>query len=68
MILLIFLNQQTGGIDVISEVLCDPLGKEEERSEAAAVVAQITSPWVEDNHSLVLLRHQTQGIITALTG
>ena len=59
---------QTGGIEVVAEVLCDFSAPEEERSEAAAVIAQITSPWVEDNHSLMWLHNHMASIIVALTG
>ncbi|KAB7503669.1 Protein inscuteable-like protein, partial [Armadillidium nasatum] len=59
--------EKEGGVDVISEILCDAEIPEEERSEAAGVLAQITSPWVEDNHSLPCLKGHLKGIVKALT-
>ena len=38
---------QCGGVGVVSSVLCSGAYSEEERSEAAGVLAQVTSPWVD---------------------
>ncbi|XP_064098526.1 protein inscuteable homolog isoform X2 [Macrobrachium nipponense] len=60
--------EKAGGIEVVSEVLCDPECPEEERSEAAGVLAQVTSPWVENNHRLTALYEHIHSIVIALTG
>ncbi|KAK7079473.1 hypothetical protein SK128_017152 [Halocaridina rubra] len=59
---------KAGGIEVVSEVLCDLECTEEERSEAAGVLAQVTSPWVENNHHFTALHTHIRAIVTALTG
>lgn len=63
-----FLRVQAGGVEVVAEVLCDEASPEEERSEAAGVLAQVTSPWVEDNHRLAGLHDNMDAIVAALTG
>ena len=55
-------------MEVVSEVLCDIECPEEERSEASGVLAQITSPWVENNHRLTALHTHLGPIVAALTG
>ncbi|CAL4125386.1 unnamed protein product, partial [Meganyctiphanes norvegica] len=57
-----------GGIEVVSDILCDEKCPEEERSEAAGVLAQITSPWVENNLRLPALHKHMDSIVKALTG
>ncbi|XP_045130951.1 protein inscuteable homolog [Portunus trituberculatus] len=58
---------KAGGVEVVAEVLCDIECLEEERSEAAGVLAQITSPWVENNHRLAALHTHLDHIVAALT-
>lgn len=53
---------------MVAEVLCDAECTEEERSEAAGVLAQITSPWVENTHRLTALHTHLTPIVAALTG
>ncbi|XP_042873245.1 protein inscuteable homolog [Penaeus japonicus] len=60
--------EKAGGVEVVAEVLCDEECPEEERSEAAGVLAQVTSPWVEDNHRLAGLHDNMDAIVAALTG
>lgn len=55
-------------MEVVAEVLCDAECPEEERSEAAGVLAQITSPWVENTHRLAALHSHLVPIVAALTG
>ncbi|KAG0717674.1 Protein inscuteable [Chionoecetes opilio] len=52
---------------VLAEVLSQAECTEEERSEAAGVLAQITSPWVENNHRLPALHAHLPPIVAALT-
>jgi hypothetical protein len=40
----------------------------QERTEAAGVLAQVTSPWIEENHHLGGLNEHLRRIVTALTG
>ncbi|KAK3864563.1 hypothetical protein Pcinc_029765 [Petrolisthes cinctipes] len=58
---------EAGGVEVVAEVLCDEQCCEEERSEAAGVLAQITSPWVENTHRLPALTAHMSPIVQALT-
>ncbi|CAL4101245.1 unnamed protein product, partial [Meganyctiphanes norvegica] len=60
--------EKAGGIEVVSDILCDEKCPEEERSEAAGVLAQITSPWVENNLRLPALHTHMNSIVEALTG
>nr|XP_053634436.1 protein inscuteable homolog isoform X2 [Cherax quadricarinatus] len=60
--------EKAGGVEVVAEVLCDEDCPEEERSEAAGVLAQITSPWVENTHRLSALHTHMRTIVQALTG
>ncbi|XP_071526047.1 protein inscuteable homolog isoform X2 [Panulirus ornatus] len=60
--------EKAGGVEVVAEVLFDEDCPEEERSEAAGVLAQITSPWVENTHRLAALHTHMDAIVAALTG
>lgn len=56
------------GIQVICETLCDDFEKPEpERSEAVALLVQVTAPWREDNHLIQSLSDYIYKIIKALT-
>lgn len=44
--------EQGSGMRIISEVLNEEDRPEPERSEAVALLAQITAPWIEDNQSV----------------
>nr|XP_053634438.1 protein inscuteable homolog [Cherax quadricarinatus] len=59
--------EKAGGVEVVAEVLCDEDCPEEERSEAAGVLAQITSPWVENTHRLPAIHTHMCTIVQALT-
>ncbi|CAL1262284.1 unnamed protein product, partial [Larinioides sclopetarius] len=39
--------EESGGVDCVCDILCDPDSQEGSRSEAAGLVAQITAPWTE---------------------
>ena len=49
---------QVGGLSVLRGLLCPPSSSRalpsslEARIEAAGVLAQITSPWISDNHKI----------------
>ncbi|KAJ9578976.1 hypothetical protein L9F63_024915, partial [Diploptera punctata] len=59
--------EQAGGVEILSETLAEVTRPEPEISEAAAVLAQITAPWVEDNHSVQGLSEQLPSLVNSLT-
>lgn len=48
-------------------MLSDATCSEAELSEAAAVLAQITAPWVQDNHSIEGLGRYLNSLVSSLT-
>lgn len=58
---------QAGGLEIIADILADESRTEPELSEAAAVLAQITAPWVQDNHSIEGLGGYLSSLVTSLT-
>jgi hypothetical protein len=48
-------------------MLSEETRPEPEASEAAAVLAQITAPWVEDNHTVHGLSEQLSSLVQSLT-
>ncbi|XP_069679200.1 protein inscuteable homolog [Periplaneta americana] len=59
--------EQAGGVEILSEILSEESRPEPEVSEAAAVLAQITAPWVEDNHNVQGLSEQLSPLVKSLT-
>ncbi|KAK6626100.1 hypothetical protein RUM43_006404 [Polyplax serrata] len=59
--------EQAGGVEIISDILADENRSEAELSEASAVIAQITAPWVQDNHSVEGLSQFLNSLVTSLT-
>ncbi|XP_067000307.2 protein inscuteable homolog [Anabrus simplex] len=59
--------EQAGGVEILAEVLSDEERPEPEVSEAAAVLAQITAPWVEDNQGVKGLAEQMPVLVRSLT-
>ena len=55
-------------MEILADILCDEETKEHERKEAAGVLAQITSPWIEENHQLHGLAQHLIPTVKALTG
>lgn len=49
-------------------ILTDPRSTEEERSECAGVIAQVTSPWVDSIHHVRGISDHAEDIIRELTG
>lgn len=47
--------EKYSGIQIITDTLEDNSKPEPERSEAVALLAQVTAPWLEDNHSVRFL-------------
>lgn len=60
--------EQSGGVECISDVLCDSKAKERTRSEAAGLIAQITAPWMENSDCILKgIRENGCKLIEALT-
>ena len=58
--------EAAGGISLISKLLVSGPSLEV-RVEAAGVLAQITSPWISDNHSVAGLQDHLPGIVLQLS-
>lgn len=59
--------ERASGVQVITDVLTDKNRPEAERSEAVALLAQITAPWIEDNHNVKGLSKHDKSLVEALT-
>lgn len=59
--------EKAQGVQMITDILCDESRPEPERSEAVALLAQITAPWIEDNHNVKGLQELSKRLIKALT-
>ena len=55
------------GIQTITDILVNPKTSLTVKVEAAGVLAQITSPWISDNHSIAGLKEQVPHIVEQLT-
>ena len=44
------------------------MATEEEKSEAAGLLAQVTSPWIENNCSIEGLSQHLDNLVSSLTG
>lgn len=44
--------EKFSGVQIIADTLEEDSRPEPERSEAVALLAQVTAPWLEDNHSV----------------
>lgn len=60
--------EQCGGLRVIDELLSNRGSSIEDRIESAGVLAQITSPWISDNHKIHQLDNHVLNMVNALTG
>ena len=60
--------EEAGGIEVLSLTLRDEGATEEEKSEAAGLLAQVTSPWIENNSSIEGLGKHLSHLVESLTG
>lgn len=58
---------QAGGVEIIADILADDKRSEAELSEASAVIAQITAPWIQDNHSVNGLSQFLNSLVKSLT-
>jgi hypothetical protein len=53
---------------VIDELLSSRYSSLEDRIEAAGLLAQITSPWITDNHKIENLDCHVGSMVSSLTG
>eukprot|EP00095_Tigriopus_kingsejongensis_P011759 snap_masked-scaffold241_size241811-processed-gene-1.3 protein:Tk11759 transcript:snap_masked-scaffold241_size241811-processed-gene-1.3-mRNA-1 annotation:"conserved hypothetical protein" len=60
--------EQCGGLKVIHELLCTRQSSMEDRIESAGVLAQITSPWISDNHKIHNLDSFVFDMVGSLSG
>ncbi|KAI4459900.1 inscuteable [Holotrichia oblita] len=59
--------ERGSGVQLIAETLADDTRPEPERAEAIALLAQITAPWIEDNHTIRGLQDHTKSLVKSLT-
>ncbi|XP_031358874.1 protein inscuteable homolog isoform X1 [Photinus pyralis] len=59
--------ENNSGINLISEIISNGSCPDPERSEAVALLAQITAPWIEDNRNVYGLQQQIQTLVKSLT-
>lgn len=59
--------EEVKGVEVIARVLGEFGAKETERAEAAGVLAQITSPWIEDNDYILGVAENAFFLVQTLT-
>lgn len=59
--------ENASGVSILSEVISEESRPEPERSEAVALLAQITAPWIEDNRCVKGLQYQIKILVKALT-
>ena len=59
--------EQCRGVQTVTAILTGPRTRLAVRVEAAGVLAQITSPWIADNHSIAGLREAVPGVVQQLT-
>lgn len=59
---------QAGGIEILADILSSRNRPERELTDAVSVLAQITSPWIEDNRAVNGLREYLDTIVSSLTG
>ncbi len=53
---------------MLDTLLCSRLSSVDDRVESAGVLAQITSPWISDNHRVPSLDAHVNSMVGALTG
>ena len=58
--------EQSRGVEIIAGLLTGSLSLEE-RVEAAGALAQVTSPWITDNHQVEGLTKHVPGMVATLT-
>lgn len=59
--------EDAGGVEILSDTLKDDRASEEEKSEAAGLLAQVTSPWIENNNTIEGLSRHLNDLVQSLT-
>ena len=59
--------EEVRGVEVIAKLLSDLTITESERAEAAGVLAQVTSPWIEDNDYVLGVTENAFNLVKNLT-
>ena len=59
--------EEVRGVEVIAKLLSDLAVTESERAEAAGVLAQVTSPWIEDNDYVLGVTENAFNLVKNLT-
>lgn len=59
--------EKFSGVQIIADTLDEDSRPEPERSEAVALLAQVTAPWLEDNHSVKGLQDYSRKLVRSLT-
>lgn len=59
---------QVGGVDCVRDILCDSGSSEELLGEAAGVIAQITSPCLENYQHISGFQENMTDLVPALIG
>ena len=60
--------EEVQGVEVIAGILGDLSAGEVERAEAAGVLAQVTSPWIEENDYILGITENAFFLVQSLTG
>ena len=60
--------EEVRGVEVIARMLGEKGTSEMERAEAAGVLAQVTSPWIEDNDYVLGVTENAFYLVKSLTG
>jgi len=59
--------EDSGGVEILSDALRDSDSSEEEKSEAAGLLAQVTSPWIENHSGIQGLGRRLDQLVESLT-
>ncbi|KAL1516448.1 hypothetical protein ABEB36_000363 [Hypothenemus hampei] len=59
--------EKFSGLQIVTDILQDDTRPEPERSEAVALLAQVTAPWLEDSFELKDLQEYSKKLIKSLT-
>jgi hypothetical protein len=60
--------EEVQGVEVIARILGDRAIREGDRAEAAGVLAQVTSPWIEENDYILGVTENAFYLVQSLTG
>ena len=66
--LFVMIVLQASGVEYLSEILSSPTSTESVKAEAASVIAQITSPSIDNYHHLLGFIEYMEDLLKELTG